>query len=195
LRLLGAPGRSSLLQYSSSSNLTTNIDHTVVIICRLRITARTPRSNKHRPCVVHLVMKKQTKQIRFAPHAQVCVVERLDKYCSRNVLSYSREEYDGFRRGIIKDVVVCRTRRRKGLPMDNVATETTFGIEQLLEERADGPKMVRSAHCSAILKAQEHAAKDELVCAEKFLRDVSLSCSTDSMVRARFIGIRQSRTT
>jgi len=95
----------------------------------------------------------------------------------------------------VKDVVVCRSRRRKGLPMDNAATETTFGIEQLLGERVDGPKMARSAHCEAILEAQEHAAKDELVCSEKILRDVSLSRSTDSMARARFIGIRQSRTT
>mmetsp|Transcript_24421 Transcript_24421/g.55792 ORF Transcript_24421/g.55792 Transcript_24421/m.55792 type:complete len:138 (+) Transcript_24421:810-1223(+) len=133
------------------------------------------------------------KQIHFASHAQICVVERLDKYCSRDRLFYSREEYDCFRRGIVKDVVVCRSRRRKGLPMDNAATETTFGIEQHLGERVDGPKMARSAHCDAILRAQEYASKDELVCAEKFLRDVSLSCSADSMVRARFIGIKQSR--
>jgi len=79
--------------------------------------------------------------------------------------------------------------------MDDAAAETTFGIEQHLEERADGPKMARSAHCDAILEAQDHAAKDELVCVEKILRDVSLSRSTDSMARARFIGIRQSRTT
>jgi len=135
------------------------------------------------------------KQIHFASHAQICVVERLDEHCPRNRLFYSREEYDCFRRGIVKDVVVCRSRRRKGLPMDNAATETTFGIEQLLGERVDGPKMARSAHCEAILEAQEHAAKDELVCSEKILRDVSLSRSTDSMARARFIGIRQSRTT
>mmetsp|Transcript_15046 Transcript_15046/g.34824 ORF Transcript_15046/g.34824 Transcript_15046/m.34824 type:complete len:138 (-) Transcript_15046:49-462(-) len=135
------------------------------------------------------------KLIHFAPHAQICVVERLDKYCSRDRLFYSREDYDCFRRGIMKDVVVCRSRRRKGLPMDNAAAETTFGIEQLLEERVDGPMIARSAHCDAILRAQKLAAKDELVCAKKILRDVSLSCSIDSMASARFIGVRQSQTT
>ncbi|EJK58508.1 hypothetical protein THAOC_21358 [Thalassiosira oceanica] len=135
------------------------------------------------------------KQIRFASHAQVCVVERLDEHCPRNRLFYSRDEYDCFRRVIVKDVLGCRSRRQKGLPMDDAATETTFGIEQHLGERVNGTKMARSAHCEAILEAQEHAAKDELVCVEKILRDVSLSCSADSMARARFIGIRQSRTT
>mmetsp|Transcript_15045 Transcript_15045/g.34820 ORF Transcript_15045/g.34820 Transcript_15045/m.34820 type:complete len:138 (-) Transcript_15045:49-462(-) len=135
------------------------------------------------------------KLIHFAPHAQICVVERLDDHCPRNRLFYSREEYDCFRRGIVKDVFACRYRRRKGLPMDNAATETTFGIEKLLEERVNGTKMARSAHCDAILRAQEYASKDELVCAEKFLRDVSLSCSIDSMASARFIGVRQSQTT
>ena len=137
----------------------------------------------------------EPKQIRFAPQAQICVVERLDKYCPRNRLFYSKEEYTCFRRSIVKDVVVCRSRRRKGLPMEKAAVDTTFGIEQLLEDRVDGPMVARSAHCDAILRAQKLAAKDELLCAENFLRDVSLSCSTDSMVRARFIGIRQSRTT
>mmetsp|Transcript_15041 Transcript_15041/g.34813 ORF Transcript_15041/g.34813 Transcript_15041/m.34813 type:complete len:138 (-) Transcript_15041:49-462(-) len=135
------------------------------------------------------------KLIHFAPHAQICVVERLDKYCSRNSLFYSREEYDCFRRSIVKDVLVCRSRRQKGLPMDDAATETTFGIEQHLGERVGGPKMARSAHCDAILRAQKLAAKDELVCAKKILRDVSLSCSIDSMASARFIGVRQSQTT
>jgi len=137
-------------------------------------------------------MKKQT---RFASYADVCVVDRLDEHCSRDRLFYSKEEYDFFRRGIVKDVVVCRSRRQKGLPMENAAVDTTFGIEQHLGERVDGPMVARSAHCNAILKAQEHAAKDELLCAEKHLRDVSLSCTSDSMARARFIGIKQSRAT
>ena len=93
----------------------------------------------------------------------------------------------------MNDVVVCRSRRQKGLPMDDAAAETTFGIEKLLE--VYGPKIARSAHRDAILRAQELATDDQLLCAEKFLRDVSLSCTKDSMARARFIGIRQSRTT
>ena len=79
------------------------------------------------------------------------------------------------------------------MPMDDADTETTFGIESLLEEPKR--KMARSAHRDAILRAQELAAKGEMVCAEKFLRDVSLSCSIYSMARARFIGVRQSRIT
>ena len=136
------------------------------------------------------------KQIRFAARAQICVVERLDEHCSRNRLFYSREEYDCFRRGIVEDVAACRSRRQNGLPMDNADTETTFGIENMLEETEDGPKMrrlARSAHRDAILRAQELAAKDEMVCAEKFLRDVSLSCSMYSTARAQFIGVRQSQ--
>ena len=93
----------------------------------------------------------------------------------------------------MNDVVVCRSRRQKGLPMDDAAAETTFGIEKLLE--VYGPKIARSAHRDAILRAQELAAKGEMVCAEKFLREVSLSCSIYSMARARFIGVRQSRIT
>ena len=84
------------------------------------------------------------------------------------------------------------------MPMDDADTETTFGIENMLEETVDGPKMrkmARSAHRDAILRAQELAAKGEMVCAEKFLREVSLSCSIYSMARARFIGVRQSRIT
>ena len=137
-------------------------------------------------------MKKQT---RFASHAQMCVIERLDEHCSRDSLFYSKEEYNCFRRGIAKDVIACRSRRQKGLPMETAAIDTTFGIEQHLGERVDGPKMVRSAHRDAILKAQVRAAKNELLCGEKHLRDVSLSCSIDSMARARFIGIKQSRAT
>ena len=79
--------------------------------------------------------------------------------------------------------------------METAAVDTTFGIEQHLGRKGGGPKMARSAHYDAIMKAQEHAAKEESVCAEEHLRDVSLSLSTVSLTLARFIGIRQSRAT
>ena len=167
---------------------------TATIIC---LEPRRPHAPQQRPWPYpspSFAMTKQ-KQTRFASYADVCVVERLDEQCPRNRLFYSKEEYSCFRRGIMKDVLACRSRRQKGLPMETAAVDTTFGIEQHLGERVDEPRMARSAHCDAIMKAQERAARDELACAEKHLRDVSLSCTSDSVARARFIGIRQSRTT
>ena len=138
------------------------------------------------------------KRVRFASHAQVCAVTRLEDPTLGNVrLSYSREEYDGFKRGVVRDVQLFRFRRRKGFPVDNRVTffteTTTVGIEQLLREKKDGPKATRSAHRGAIMKAQRHAAMDEFVGAEKFLRDVSLCYSRDAAARARIIGIGQSQ--
>ena len=143
----------------------------------------------------HISVFVMMKQTRFASNADVCVVERVDEHCPRNSLFYSKEEYRCFRRGVVKDVLVCRSRRQKGLPMETAAVDTTFGIEQHLGDRVDEPKMVRSAHSDAILKAQERAAKDESVCLAEHLRDVSLGLSTVSMALARFIGIKQSRAT
>ena len=75
------------------------------------------------------------KRVRFASHAQVCAVTRLEDPTLGNVrLSYSREEYDGFKRGVVRDVQLFRFRRRKGFPVDNRVTffteTTTVGIEQ-----------------------------------------------------------------
>ena len=148
----------------------------------------------HMVPVVLLAMKK-SKQTRFASQSEVCVVERLDEHCPRNRLFYSKEEYQCFRRDVVKDILLCRSRRRKGLPMEIAPDDTTFGIEQHLGKGVGGPEMARSAHSNAILRAQERAAKDHPVCVEEHLRDVSLSCTSVSFARARFIGISQSRTT
>ena len=144
---------------------------------------------------VALLVMTEPKRTRFASQSEVCVVQRLDEHCPRDRLFYSKEEYRCFRRDVVKDILVCRSRRQKGLPMEIASDDTTFGIEQHLGKTVGGPKMARSAHCEAILKAQEHAAKDESVCLAEHLRDVSLSCTSDSMALARFIGIRQSRAT
>ena len=164
------------------------------IIC---LEPRRPHAPQQRPWPYpspSFAMTKQ-KQTRFASRADVFVVERLEEHCPRNRLFYSKEEYQCFRRGIVKDILLCRSRRRKGLPMEIAPDDTTFGIEQHLGKGVGGPEMARSAHSDAILRAQERAAKDHPVCVEEHLRDVSLSCTSVSFARARFIGISQSRTT